>query len=489
MKDVVLLYIVMSTPCSIVYAERTVWYVHPDSALNTIQAGLDSCANNDIVLVGPGTYYENIVWPNTQGINLISELGSNLTVIDGDTTSRVIEISTGIDTSSLIRGFTIQNGRDTIGAGIYCGVASSPTITDNNINNNTAGNGIVSLMRWGIGGGIYCDSASSPVIINNTITDNVAGVLSGSVGGGIACFYASPTISNNRITYNAAGGFGGSGGGINCDHSSPIISGNTITNNSAMGLHGWGGGICCDSSSPLISSNTITQNSAGGSGSGGGGLCLQTASSLVTGNSISGNTANFGGGIHCTVDDSSTITGNMITGNTANSFGGGLSCKLGASPVIENCTVADNYGDGIYCYEDANPFINYNNITDNVGYGIRNASSITVNAENNWWGDVTGPYHPSLNPGGLGNAVSNYVDFDPWLNNPWGIEEEPIVKPIEACSDFAATIFHGPLRLPEGTKCKVFDITGRVVEPEKIAPGIYFVEIDNEVVEKVIKIK
>jgi hypothetical protein len=32
-------------------ADRTVWYVHPDSALNTIQAGLDSCADNDIVLV------------------------------------------------------------------------------------------------------------------------------------------------------------------------------------------------------------------------------------------------------------------------------------------------------------------------------------------------------------------------------------------------------------------------------------------------------
>lgn len=37
-----------------VHADRTIWYVHPDSALNTIQTGLDSCADNDIVLVAPG---------------------------------------------------------------------------------------------------------------------------------------------------------------------------------------------------------------------------------------------------------------------------------------------------------------------------------------------------------------------------------------------------------------------------------------------------
>jgi hypothetical protein len=43
---------------------------------------------------------------------------------------------------------------------------------------------------------------------------------------------------------------------------------------------------------------------------------------------------------------------------------------------------------------------------------------ILVNAENNWWGDVSGPYHPTENPDGLGNPVSDYVDFIPWLTEP-----------------------------------------------------------------------
>ena len=56
-------------------------------------------------------------------------------------------------------------------------------------------------------------------------------------------------------------------------------------------------------------------------------------------------------------------------------------------------------------------------------------------------------------------------------------------------NDFHATIFGGPLLLPEGKNCRVFDITGRVVTPDKIKPGIYFVEIDGVISHKVIKIK
>lgn len=55
--------------------------------------------------------------------------------------------------------------------------------------------------------------------------------------------------------------------------------------------------------------------------------------------------------------------------------------------------------------------------------------------------------------------------------------------------NFGSTIIRGPLLLPTAKKWRVFDITGQIVEPEKIAPGIYFVEIDNEVVQKVVKIE
>jgi hypothetical protein len=48
---------------------------------------------------------------------------------------------------------------------------------------------------------------------------------------------------------------------------------------------------------------------------------------------------------------------------------------------------------------------------------------LSVTAEYNWWGDVSGPYDPSddtatgglYNPDGVGDHVSDYVDYDPWI--------------------------------------------------------------------------
>jgi hypothetical protein len=45
-----------------------------------------------------------------------------------------------------------------------------------------------------------------------------------------------------------------------------------------------------------------------------------------------------------------------------------------------------------------------------LNYGLNQ-----VDAINNWWGDDSGPYHPTLNPQGKGNKVSDNVLFDPWL--------------------------------------------------------------------------
>lgn len=57
----------------------------------------------------------------------------------------------------------------------------------------------------------------------------------------------------------------------------------------------------------------------------------------------------------------------------------------------------------------------FNSIAGNGTYGIDNTTSNVVDALSNWWGDATGPYHPTLNPAGLGNQVSDNVLFDPWL--------------------------------------------------------------------------
>jgi hypothetical protein len=70
-----------------------------------------------------------------------------------------------------------------------------------------------------------------------------------------------------------------------------------------------------------------------------------------------------------------------------------------------------------------------------------------------------------------------------------GIEERSTVKSVDKERVITTTIFRGPLQLPEDKKCKVFDITGRVVEPSKIQPGIYFIEIDGVVTQKVVKVR
>ncbi len=116
--------------------------------VSTIQAALNSCSAGDTVLVSPGTYNENIIWPNTSSICLMSEYGRDTTIIDGSGTASVIKL-TSIDSSTVISGFTIRNGNSSLdGGGIYCN-SSSPIIRENLIDSNYAkfGGGIAPC--WG----------------------------------------------------------------------------------------------------------------------------------------------------------------------------------------------------------------------------------------------------------------------------------------------------------------------------------------------------
>jgi len=51
--------------------------------------------------------------------------------------------------------------------------------------------------------------------------------------------------------------------------------------------------------------------------------------------------------------------------------------------------------------------------------------SSVIDATSNWWGAASGPTHAS-NPAGTGDAVSDYVDFDPWLGT------DPFAPPAAA---------------------------------------------------------
>ncbi len=90
----------------------------------------------------------------------------------------------------------------------------------------------------------------------------------------------------------------------------------------------------------------------------------------------------------------------------------GIDCT-NASPTITKARLEQNYY-GLYASGSSNPILDTCYIADNTQYGVFNSgNSFTIKAENCYWGDCTGPEHTS-NPGGLGDVVTDYVDFDPW---------------------------------------------------------------------------
>lgn len=266
-------------------ANPTTIYVPDDYP--TIQEAIDAAVNGDAVMVRPGTYVENIDFLG-KAITVTSEQGPDLTIIDGNEIDSVVTFNSGEWLSSIIDGFTIQNGNAVEGGGIYCST-SSPTITNNRILDNYArdgggiicieysnsiivGNAIHSNIATEHGGGIWVHKNSCPIIEKNLIMENTAALIGehGGQGGGIGCHLSRPIISNNRIIHNAAvvtkpGLPDVGGGGIALDGlSHAFIINNTIDGNYTV--YGYGGGIFVDwDSSPIIKNNIIT-NSPDGEG-------------------------------------------------------------------------------------------------------------------------------------------------------------------------------------------------------------------------------
>lgn len=384
--------------------------IHVPAALPTIQAGLNAASGDDTVLVAPGTYYENIVWPATVGLNLLSEWGPDSTAIDGSNAGTVITITSGVGSETLISGFTIQHGNATYGGGIRM-ENSSATIRGNRIVANAA------VPR---GGGIYCGDGAAPLIVDNQIENNsVPGAPNSGVGGGICCTYAGPlTILRNTISHNFASSRGG-----------------------AIELYG--------TPAQLIEYNIIEDNSAG----------------------------TDGGGIACGSGSSPHIHANTIAGNSAGNIGGAISCSWHSVPRIDYNRIADNsagwqYSGAIDCGTgSAFPTINHNDICGNTPYGVFNHSAVeVVDAEHNWWNDPDGP--GGAGPGG-GDRVSSYVDYDPWLTGPAGLEEDGAPQ-ARAPVFFVAQNFPNPFsalttigyQLPRAghTSLRVYDAAGRLIK-------------------------
>ena len=84
--------------------------INVPNEMGTIGIALALCSPGDTILVAPGTYYVNLEWPDKAGIKLISEAGPSQTILDGSADIQVIGVYTGVDTTTVISGFTIRNG-------------------------------------------------------------------------------------------------------------------------------------------------------------------------------------------------------------------------------------------------------------------------------------------------------------------------------------------------------------------------------------------
>jgi hypothetical protein len=107
--------------------------------------------------------------------------------------------------------------------------------------------------------------------------------------------------------------------------------------------------------------------------------------------------------------DGSTSAGILVT----TYYGAGTQAVI-IKNKISGCTTGIAVG---YDDQDTSDVVaNCNDIYDN-DTGV-DTTAPQVDARFNWWGSVLGPYHPTLNPSGTGDPVSDNVDFYPWGSFP-----------------------------------------------------------------------
>ena len=332
-------------------AYATIIHVPADST--TIQAGLNGAAVGDTVLVADG------VWTGSGNVDL-DTLGKSLLLASasGDTALCHIDcggteleprrgflFTSGEDSTTVVRGFTIENGWAATGGAVKCD-GGSPKFVGCRLTGNTAA----------VGAGLYVGDSSTCVV-------DSCGII-GNFGDGIYLGWA--TI---RVRHSDIGGSQGHGVGTAADWFGPgamIFDDCRIVDNTGSGIHN--ASTICE-----LFLNGVTLNDNGGWGlwsynndvvgtvadscvvqrNGLGGLYLHDMVSVIHEVEVSDNRGPgisvFGyGGINfseCTVFD------NDGSGIEVNAVESGLAIKRLDPPVyngIIDCVIHSNGGHGVY---------------------------------------------------------------------------------------------------------------------------------------------
>jgi hypothetical protein len=431
--------------------------IHVPADYSTIQLGINAATPGDTVLVAEGIYYEQINFlgkkPLTVASGFLVDGDTNHitnTIIDGshilnpDNASIVYFIS-GEDTTSILCGFTIRNGRGTRsaagviqGGGIWI-TGSGAMIMNNRITDNKCEVLSPSTNTGCYGGGIGVNSSQTSywVVIQENLIDSNSVVTdkptAKCIGGGLACG-ANARIINNRINYNLAkrtvisGSVYASGGGIYSG--SPwevqaMIKGNTVMGNQVSGNYSVGGGIYCEGALLTCSNNVIIDNHVGTTTSindlGCGGMAAE----------------------YCLIG--STIGNNLFKGNSSESYAGGLHVGYFADANhllwVENNYFIENHADawgGAFGSTDCHLMLVNNVFSHNEAYqggvGYIDQSTLIPDEHTAWLINNTFSY----NKGIFSNGSLDFMRSNPMLMNCifWQ-NEAPNIPGINATAGFS----------------------------------------------------
>ncbi len=317
----------------------------------TIGAALNAATTGDVVLVSPGTYSEVLVWPQVDGIRLVSTGGASVTTITASGLGRTVTFGPGLTRATVLDGFTITGGNETgqLGRGYGGGILipnASPTISNNWIIGN------VCAAPQGYGGAIAVTGNGTPLITRNRIVGNKVGIgTAPCFGGGVSLLDVSAAdVINNRIVGNTIDAdVRAYGGGIHVKTNvSARLVGNVIEGNSIpfrFDVTGRGGGIAVENGPTTILNNTIVTNTVGADGGpSGGGVAVMAPATLLANNIIASNTANgsqapvTGGGVACLAGPLSNDVNNLWK-NVPDDYDG---CAAGPNDTFTDPVFADS---------------------------------------------------------------------------------------------------------------------------------------------------
>ncbi len=381
------------------------------------------------------------------------------------------------------------------GGGIYItgGTAgSSPTLNNNRIISNTAGEGnaggiylsdtyaelnnndiFSNTAKFG-GGGVSVEDGGAPTLNGDNLKFNISlNETEKRGGGGLYAKAGSATLKNLTVSANrslAQGGGLSFIGGTN-----HILINNTIMSNTAIlvGSSGDGGGIYLGggatatliqnylednlasvdggglyiAASSTLSENIIISNTAASEG---GGVYFKTEGILIR-NQIAANHANEGGGLYL-YTSAPTLEGNTVHHNTADTSGGGIyvinsTAQLQSTLISEN--TAGTYGNGLYV-TGAQPQLSHTTLVRNDGgnSGVYIADSSIVTLTNTVLvSHTTGLYVTSGTTATL-NTLLRFDNDSDWSGSGTLIQEGRDIQQDPLFVDPAASDYHIDINSP-----------------------------------------